>query len=431
MLTAAIPLDETTIPLAGPLIASLGFHDFDNILILWTSEKPAPGIDGAVRVVRTHPDFVIETAVHEVMEGWVFVFYPGEQLDPEGALRLPVNGESRTRLNGHIRGYRLGFGNEDVFDGGDLLLGAVMPTRAEPVEAREYSRALTVILPTWRPGGLDVTLGALAKQTFKNFEVIIVDALSRFRSSLVPRNTCLGLKLRSVTHVPPDNDIFPLSSHSRFRNTAIRRAKGERLVFLSEYAVPPPDFLEKHAALPVDTIGLCQWVRTTIRPEALKFKRSSGTSWSEADTVWGVIASAERDENMWSVFKPGVDPAGEVIGRFPSNPHANEQFNTQEYLAHYKADSVPTHLARAVNGWDEEFDGRGDYADVDFTLRLLWAGARMYIIPECETPVLDAHIVAVAPLTDRTRNNKVRLLKTRGNRMVRCVHGLEAGIRDD
>ena len=68
----------------------------------------------------------------------------------------------------------------------------------------------------------------------------------------------------------------------------------------------------------------------------------------------------------------------------------------------------------------------------------MWSGARIQLLDcldfmdrEVETPVLDAHVIASAPLSDSTRNNRNRLVDTRVKRMVRCVFGLTHGIIND
>jgi hypothetical protein len=48
-----------------------------------------------------------------------------------------------------------------------------------------------------------------------------------------------------------------------------------------------------------------------------------------------------------------------------------------------------------------------------------------------EVPVLDAHDISVAPLTDYTRNNFRQLEETREHRAIRCAFGLERAILDD
>ena len=443
-LTAAIPMLEASVPHLPVTLQSLHAQGFDEVLLLWMGEGKLPTVSGDIRSVRVHPDFTVEAATHEASTDWVFVIYPGEYFE-HGDLKNEVSKLVDVTWIGfgdRMRGFR----RNGIANGGlekltaPVLVGTGLMPDVKSVEVSTPTLPLTVILPTWRLGGLDVTFDALAKQTFKDFELVIVDALYQWRADEIKWR--FGKYEFPIAHIDVDDSIFPVSCHSRFRNTAIRRAKGKRVVFLSEYAVPPPEFLAQHAALPDDAIGLAPWLRTTINPKAIKadFAKAARAvpdlglaeacrqlSLSPFDVLSEV---ADRDGwSLWSVFN-GENPFGEVIDRFPQNPQANFEFGTQEYLPHYKSDSVPLSLCRLVNGWDESFDGRGDCADVDFSLRLLWSGARIQLL-DVECPVLDAHVIASAPLSDGTRNNRNRLVDTRVKRMVRCVFGLTHGIVND
>lgn len=431
-ITVAIPMLEKSIPHLPATLNSLHAQGVDEVMLLWLEKMNSVNAQGDVRSARVHPDFIVEAAMHEASCDWIFVIYPGEHFE-HGDLKSKVSKHSDATwisLGGQIRGFR----RNAVSNGGvvridsPVLAGTGLKPAVQWEPLPEPVLPLTVILPTWRLGGLDVTLSALAKQVETpscamdecEFEVVIVDALYRWRAGEI-RRQCEKFVF-PVTHVDVDDSIFPVSCHSRFRNTAIRRAKGKRVIFLSDYAVPPPDFIAKHAALPDDTIGLAPWARTTLNTDAIVCALNL--------SVFDVMARASQGAYLWSTLKSNVDPFGPVIARFPTNPQANVELGTQEYLAHYKADSVPLELCRRINGWDESFDGRGDCADVDFSLRLLWAGAKMRVL-DIEVPVLDAHVISVAPLSDWTRSNRNRLVDTRIKRMVRCVFGLERGIIND
>lgn len=442
---------EASVPHLPVTLGSLHAQGFDEVLLLWMGEGKLPTVNGDIRSVRVHPDFTVEAAMHEASTDWVFVVYPGEYFE-HGDLKSEVSklvDISWIGLGDRVRGFR----RNGIANGGleklatPTLSGTgLMPDVKSECVSAPPTLPLTVILPTWRLGGLDVTLDALGRQTFSDFELIIVDALHRWRADEVKWH--FEKYKFPITHIDVDDSIFPVSCHSRFRNTAIRRACGKRVVFLSEYAVPPPEFLTAHATLPDNAIGLAPWLRTVINPNAIKAdlaeaaRAVSEFGLAEACrrfslSPFDVISEAACGWSIWSAFN-GENPFGEVIDRFPQNPQANFELGTQEYLPHYKSDSVPLELCRRINGWDESFDGRGDCADVDFSLRLLWSGARIQLLDcldfmdrEVETPVLDAHVIASAPLSDSTRNNRNRLVDTRVKRMVRCVFGLTHGIIND
>lgn len=458
-LTVAVPLAADAVPALLPLLDSTGKHGFDNAVLLWTGGDKKPTIEGDCRLVRIHPDFVVEGAMHAAPDSdWVFILHPGEKLK-EGVetirdtLSRPEHDKiSYVAFEGAIRGFRRGrdLSGEHV-DLGSVLVKqplvdyytsvgdelAAERTRKrmaeevpQPVAFPKPSLGMTVVLPTWRLGGLDVTLGALSNQQYTDFEVILVDALHRWRAgAIAERLKALPFPVR---HVPVDDDIFPVSSHSRFRNTAIRRARGKRLMFFGDYACPAPDFLERHADLPEDTIGFSTWVRTTVPHDIIECP--IGLS------VWDVIERAKQGENLWSTFKSEVDPLAACIKHetdnhlvpwmFPTDLGPGIRPGTQHYLGHWKGDSAPTALVREINGWDEEYDGRGDQADSDFCIRMLWRGAKIRLVNTL-IRVLDMHDLSVAPLTDWSRDNRSRFLDVQAARMYRCVHGLTRGVIND
>lgn len=444
-----------------PLLSNLQDHGFDEVLVLFLTPgelsynaKNLWSADGAtnLRVIPIRPDFALEVALSEARGDWVFIFYEGEELTGtpiRSALAQASMGFQAT-IDGDLRGFRCRtlWANAEKSPPLIDLKGPHLGGRAKPVPPAEFNfppptLKLSVILPTWRLGGLDVTLGALAKQVGvdNQFEVLLVDALYPWRKAAVEsRLKALPFPVR---HLPVDNSIFPVSSHSRFRNTAIRRAAGERLVFLSDYACPSPDFLASHIGLPSDQLAVSTWIRTAIDPATIlspdRKVPLDSNGFASRMTVWDVLEHAQNGEFLWSTFKAGVNPLAAAVEyervnqidppAFPQHWDHHRRMCTLEYINHWKADSVSTEMVRKVNGWDESFDGDGGYADVDFSLRLLWAGVQPVPVKSV-VRTLDAHTISIAPVRDVTRSNRRRLTETREKRAMRCVYGLIHGKVD-
>ncbi|TAL42332.1 MAG: hypothetical protein EPN91_08110 [Salinibacterium sp.] len=425
----------------------------DDLATLAVIDLPLPAV-----VRRVRPDFITEAAIHEAMTDFVFIFFQGEQLTmPRGeTLRTELTRTSASLIGLQVNGTHdlRGFRRRSAETPSMLFDARVEPARkvvalkspaitgeskvpSTKADGWKPTLDVTVVLPTWRLGGLDVTLNTLEKQTLATdkFEVIIVDALYRWRQETVMNH--LGLFRANIEHVPCDDAVFPLSSHGRFRNTAIRRARGKRLVFLSEYACPPSGFLEAHASLAPKTIGVSPWIRTALEPRIVACK--SDSKFVNALSVWDVVEEASESARFhWSIFKGNMTSARILEAcveheklwdlqpaTFPSAPGPLPV----DYISHWKSESVDTELARLINGWDETFDGSGDHADTDFTTRLVWAGAKHEYVP-VPVRVLDPHEISVAPLEDVTRCNSARLAEVRERRAMRCVHGIVDGIRD-
>lgn len=441
------------------LTRSLKMHGFSQLMFLIADDAgdvpkelpnpsvsfSAPGFELPTVVRRIHPAFISEVAIHEATCDWVFIFWFGEKIGASHIIRDAVCTadsnivELPTTDGPEVRGFfrrgdaqprakiaRLKGPTIDV--AGRTLVNGALPDL-------QFKYDISVIVPAWRLGGLDVTMEALTRQMLPNskYEVILVDALYEWRKGTVMRQLACCYEGMNVEYVPCDDAVFPLSSHSRFRNTAIRRAKGKRLVFLCEYACPPPEFLQAHVDLARDAIGVSPWVRTQLEPRIVAYKHDP--EFVEAPKVWDIIEMAQTSDKFhWSIFRGTSNPLRDCIEheklngikppRYPDTPNLPD-----DYVSHWKSESVDASLVQLINGWDETFDGSGDYADTDFTLRLKWAGAHHQYV-DMPVRVLDPHEISVAPLEDLTRNNGARLQQVRERRAIRCVHGAVPGILD-
>ncbi len=462
-LSVAIPVSRDNLQGLPSLLTSLKPHGFEEVMLLIlapVNKTPWSGtlvdaIDPELRAYldrvfplpiagtrRVHPDFVAEVALQECTGDWMFLFQPGERLEGGSSLKEQLSGAppavGLVSLNGEIRGVRRNGGLNDV-DQLTLSSPSIVGHRPFPIDGKDDWKStlpLTVILPTWRLGGLDVTLGALAKQEgAPKFEVILVDALYRWRAGVDEIRRRLAALPFEVIHTDVDDSIFPVSSHSRFRNTAIRRARGQRLVFLSDYACPPSNFLASHAPLPSSVIGISRWIRTAMNPSSVLCRHDP--KFEKVLSPWEVIELAKDGQYLWSTFRTDCDALGEALHHERTHnlqppkhltyAWAHEVSSTPEYMAHWKADSVDTALVRKINGWDERFDGNGGYADTDFTLRLIWAGAKPVVV-EPDVRILDGHEISVAPIRNATQSNTLLLDGVRQRRAIRCTYGLIHGV---
>src|SRR5580704_2241162 len=120
-----------------------------------------------------------------------------------------------------------------------------MSTLLHFVNVKSKMAYLSVILPTCRPGGMDVTFAGLAQQTFKDFELIWCDAIRKYREPYIQdelRKYDFKYKI-----VDPIDNIFPFAGFARCSNTAFAHASGEIAMITADYLYMPPDCLEKHA----------------------------------------------------------------------------------------------------------------------------------------------------------------------------------------
>lgn len=97
---------------------------------------------------------------------------------------------------------------------------------------------LSIIIPALNEEKyIGTLLGALAEQTFEDFEVIVIDGKSEDKTVQVVESFFPFLNIRILT-----SDVRNVSYQ---RNLGARHAKYEHLVFFDADVKPGPDFLEK------------------------------------------------------------------------------------------------------------------------------------------------------------------------------------------
>ncbi len=91
---------------------------------------------------------------------------------------------------------------------------------------------ISVIYCTARQGGLDILKKSMDQQTFRDFEVIVLDELHR--------------ESGFIDVVPPVKKPNMFWNLSASLNEGVRHAKGELIVLLQDYIEVPPDGLQKY-----------------------------------------------------------------------------------------------------------------------------------------------------------------------------------------
>ena len=135
-------------------------------------------------------------------------------------------------------------------------------------EVRRPPASVSVVIPTYeRKAVLEETVRALASQTVRPLEVIVVDdgskdgtteLLHRLREELADRLDLVPLRQ-------------PNLKQGRARNLGVARAKGELVLFLGDDTIPEPSCVAEHLAArasrpgPCAVIGFTGWHRERMR----------------------------------------------------------------------------------------------------------------------------------------------------------------------
>jgi glycosyltransferase involved in cell wall biosynthesis len=239
---------------------------------------------------------------------------------------------------------------------------------------------ISVIVPTTRVGGLDITLGSLSRQSFKDFEVVIVDALYYIRGPQIQDNLN---KYRNwgmnIKYVPPIHNPFPIHSFCIFVNTALVEAHGDIAIVMSDYGWCPPGLLEIHAKFHEgkDRVGLmCPHMYMTTPELHSDFKTYTKP---EIDKYCGDIVSGRLNQVMWSIFKSPMDPVVRLedlgLVQDPLMSDCDIKLRLQAGpvttgFYHAKNESCKLEYFLAINGFDEDLDGANCFQDSDIAERL-------------------------------------------------------------
>lgn len=262
---------------------------------------------------------------------------------------------------------------------------------------------ISVVITTYnRSDALLAVLAGLARQTERDFEVIVADDGSReeHRRHLLDSAVAKALELTHVWH--PDVGF----TASKVRNRGVAAARGDYIVFLDGDCVPEVDFIARHRAL----------------AQAGFFVNGSRVLLSPAFTQ-GVIDGREQicGRSAWYWLARRLRGQASKLThrlRLPDGPwRVQRDFSWKGIrscnLGVWRADF------ERVDGFDESFVGWG-HEDADFVLRLHHAGlARKNGF--CATEVF--HLWhAEASRTQESRNARLVLERAKTD-IVRAASG--------
>jgi len=276
---------------------------------------------------------------------------------------------------------------------------------------------ISVICPSNRVGGVDVLFSCLREQTDQNFEVIVADDLFFTYRLGLPQVGKGG-----VWHMSPG--VGPRwGRYMSALNRAVSFARGDVLLFLSDYTAAHPETIATHAAFhashgPKDVAlgGIEYCSLPELHPD---FPRLYG--WSKighdpanySDETYAPWLDDKRRHELYAEFREAYerDLANGTLAPFMHSTFA-EPFNgwkDTEALKVYetnlrgppsqflnlKNDSFKRSLLEEIGGFDERADGTHGHQDSITHRHMAKAGAVFHPVPQNPCRVLDAHPIAV------------------------------------
>lgn len=242
---------------------------------------------------------------------------------------------------------------------------------------------VSVLYCTARHGGLDVLYESMKCQTFRNFEVVVVDELRRWK--VYP-----DAGFNFVEPPPKKEGMFWNLSASLNKGTAACR--GEIVVLLQDYIFVPEDGLQK--------------LVDVYMKDAPCLVSGVGHQFKEPSTIFD-------PKGLWSCWDswPGrpsgdkvfVDPRIKGKGLYVCTP--------VEWEANYAC--FAKEIWKKIGGFDEAFDAGWGYDNVNFAERAQLAGFNTFIDMENEC-LCYSHIELFGEKEhrDKSPNNQVLWYKT-------------------
>lgn len=221
--------------------------------------------------------------------------------------------------------------------------------------------AISIVMPTMRPGGLDVLFKSLENQTFKNFELIIVDGIYKYRKDLIAEK----LKQYSfrVKHIEPIKNMFPISCLAHSTNTGFVYVSSPLVLMITDYTYLPADCVAKHLAFhqinPAENLGyMCPHQYKSLPSLNRHF-----IPYKNEDTELYIddLNKNKLSDMMWSIFQEDFNQDPEILPLDSMGNADNKLFMPygigDQNAFNAKNESLKLEAILKVNGWDEELDG--------------------------------------------------------------------------
>ncbi len=243
---------------------------------------------------------------------------------------------------------------------------------------------VSIVTCAARPGGLDVLLAGLKQQTFKDFEVIMVDHRYEKRHKIVQDAfNEAGIKL---IHVPEHRRNYKWISLAAGWNTGFMLARGRVVIMLVDYAFTPVGWIENHLKWHNDPNNKKMIVAPHAYTDMPPLKITPPSITIETFTTKYVEWIDDEKLDEFSIFtEPFTTETMKTLAVTPPPYNDPKILMSEGYtyrdFSHMKNESFLLESVLNVNGIDEHGDlGKGP-VDREFGNRMEKNNDRMYLYP--------------------------------------------------
>lgn len=235
---------------------------------------------------------------------------------------------------------------------------------------------VSVIMPVFRPGGLDITFASLRDQTCRDFELILVDLRYEKRHKEV-----MDLAQESgvpTVHVPEHRRNGKWAVVASAWNTGFMLSQGEIVLMLPDYAYAPPDWIEKHLRHHDggSKMVLSPYVFLLLPHVVDREGHSVEVPPPEAASSLPPLVTELPGDNYGeiTIFRNPFNSSWLADSpRWPDSLQCQRLTLSTGNLSnhvHFRNESLPLSALLELNGADEHLDRGKAWIDLDFGLRL-------------------------------------------------------------
>lgn len=245
---------------------------------------------------------------------------------------------------------------------------------------------ISVIIPTLRCKGLDITFTSLGRQTFNsdNWELIVIDDFLEDRKHEYDYYAN-KYAIKNFLYLRPKIGYWRSNiPRSNSRNTGLVHANGELIVFIDDYTWVLPKFLEQHWKVYND--GYCMVGKANVVQYINEEERKEKLL-DSIDKIGIPVVDTKLDisSSDYSIFMKNI-----VLFNVGDTRGDNDVKNCGGGWFYTCNSSIPLTKIIEVNGFDEEFDLALE-EDIGLGLMLERIGCKFYykICPDCTAYHMD------------------------------------------
>lgn len=257
----------------------------------------------------------------------------------------------------------------------------------------------SVLVCTYRTGGIDLIFKSLAAQAEKDFEIVLIDDLWEYRHTAVELLArSLNLNLVYPHHAPPKvvagtPSPLGIAAASEAENKAIVHAHGELCLWLCDYSWVPPCWVEEHWKTYARG-KTCSAVAGTAYHQPLPLQQLE----LERLPTGMIHPYSPTEDGGISIFSETINAVGELPPEI--NEERDLRFSLPEgetpnglCVLFFKNEGVPLQALLEVNGVESIYDENHLYGDADLFVRLATIGWKFAVNKKCETAIVQVRSI--------------------------------------